>query len=564
MAKSPGKIKKTRGNRFILFVGDDGAILVYMNGRKVLRRLFAPSPDPQHIRAFDDLFHSDTSAPIAMLVDVMDQSYVRQTLPPVTQFSVGKLIKRRLERDFPEDDIKGALVLGREKGGRKDWNYLLIALANSPLLQKWLDVAVERPNHFQGIYLVPVESEIYLTQLSKAIHTKQMPVDAQWQLLVSHNKVGGFRQVVLRNGKLNFTRMAQPIGESLPAVIAGNIEQEISNTIEYLKRLSYQEPDGLEIFVIVSKEIKESIDEKNLKAKKVHLLTPFEVAAILQLEQAAQPEDHYGDVVMTTQFGATSKHLLKLQTKYTKLLDQFHMGRLGLKVAAACAVLACLALSANEATEITPNLDQFSTLEKQVKDLQQTSNTDKDKLEVIRKENDIDRILDAVSLFDQFTDIRFTPFNFVTAVSESMIKDDALIQSFIWKTFDPIGKVEEKSKTFESTFSVVMLGNEKDSEEMGRKATDLLGHVKTAFKDYKIENSKLPGVIDESEKVTASLGGESQQAPAPNAAALPPGEQNSNNSFKITISGSNIVANTTPNANNGGPPRGIAGRGAMQ
>ena len=71
------------------------------------------------------------AAPIVLVIDNMDQSYIQQSLPPVSSFSVQKLIKRRLERDFGKNDIKGAISLGRDTGGRKDWNFLMVALERS-------------------------------------------------------------------------------------------------------------------------------------------------------------------------------------------------------------------------------------------------------------------------------------------------------------------------------------------------------------------------------------------------------------------------------------------------
>ena len=74
-----------------------------------------------------------TNAPPKPLfeIDSIDQVFVQQTLPPVSSMSVQKLINRRLEREFKPEDIKGALVLGKEKTGRKDWNFLMVSVEKS-------------------------------------------------------------------------------------------------------------------------------------------------------------------------------------------------------------------------------------------------------------------------------------------------------------------------------------------------------------------------------------------------------------------------------------------------
>ncbi len=244
---------------FVYFLGDEGAILVFIENGIVTRRLFASSPAPENVRSFVDIFRSNPEVPIYVLVDMIDQSYVRHTLPPVSQLGVGKLVQRRLERDFAADDIKGALILGREEKGRKDWNLLLISLAHGDLLQQWLKVAYEAPNFFGGIYLSPVESDILVQKLSFALHGKNGEESAfgggasfvdklkkisfgkiknggvaeksakgvEWQVFVSHNKVTGLRQVVLRNGVMVFTRMTQLVEEQNNEITAASMEQEI-------------------------------------------------------------------------------------------------------------------------------------------------------------------------------------------------------------------------------------------------------------------------------------------------------------------------------------------------
>src|SRR5688572_30641217 len=118
---SAPKLSKGKKEHFTLFVGDDGAILVYMEGRTVVRRLFAPTATLDHTRTMTELMAQHPKAPIRILMDVIDQQYIRQTFPPVSPLSVGGLVDRRLKRDFPAEDLKGAIRLGREATARKDW-----------------------------------------------------------------------------------------------------------------------------------------------------------------------------------------------------------------------------------------------------------------------------------------------------------------------------------------------------------------------------------------------------------------------------------------------------------
>lgn len=316
----------SKSSAFVLFLGDDGAILVFIEGGKVVRRLFAQSAEKEHLASLIELLNTHSDIPISVVVDMIDQSYVRHTLPPVSALGINKLVQRRLDRDFAPEDIKGALPLGRETSGRKEWSFLLISLANSAVLQQWMNVVHELPNRLLGLYLVPVESQDFIEAISAALPAESSP--AQWQILVSHHKVSGYRQVVLKDGKLIFTRLTQGLNESSPDVAAGNVEQEIQNTIEYLRRLSFNDAAGLDIFVIVSQEIKERIDVRRFNTRRTKIFSPFEVSQMLGLEQAALSGDRFGDVVMSASFATLKKHRLKLLTVYGKKIEQLFQIRL--------------------------------------------------------------------------------------------------------------------------------------------------------------------------------------------------------------------------------------------
>lgn len=309
--------------RFVFIIGDDGAILIYMEGSTVVRRLFAPTATPEHTRAMKELIEQHPKASIRLLMDVIDQQYSRHNFPPVSSFSVNGLVNRRLERDFNKEDINGAIPLGREAGARKDWIYLLVSLVYTNNLQQWLELIIELPNHFSGITLVPVETQHYLSMLAKVLADRPKP-EPSWQLLISHHKIGGFRVVVLRDGKLAFTRVAQAVGESTPAIIAGNVEQEVQNSIDYIRRLGFSENAGLEVFAVVASEVRDAIDSKRINANAIHLLSPYDVSELLGLKQAALTADRYGDVVIAAALSQIKKPVLTLQTGYSKKLDRFY------------------------------------------------------------------------------------------------------------------------------------------------------------------------------------------------------------------------------------------------
>src|SRR5688572_27368506 len=83
---------KHKKPQFVLVIGDEGAILIYMEGATVVRRLFAPTAQVEHSKGVVDLMRQHPKAPITMLMDVIDQQYIRHTFPPVSVFSLDGLV----------------------------------------------------------------------------------------------------------------------------------------------------------------------------------------------------------------------------------------------------------------------------------------------------------------------------------------------------------------------------------------------------------------------------------------------------------------------------------------
>lgn len=486
----PKAIRRKRA-RIVFFLGDDGGVMVYLKGNTVVRRLYAADSDPDSTRSMTQLINSDPKASISVLVDMIDQSYVKQSLPPVTKISVQKLIKRRLERDFAPEDIKGALPIGREKDGRKDWNFLLISLANSPQLIGWLDYILEFDNPFKGIYLAPVESEQLVQKISR--ETLGKASSSRWQFMVSHNKVSGFRQVILRDGRLTFTRLAQPVGDSSPEVVAGSIEQEITNTIEYLKRLSYSEDQGLDMYIIVAEDIKATIDKDKVNADHVSILTPHEVAGLLQLDQAAMPEDHYADVIISSFFAGHRKRVLPLSTKYSKRVQLLETTAVGIKVATILVALGLLGVSALSFVGIPAKLADIRDLETRLGHTRGDFAKTKESVRLLPA--DLNRIIDVISVHESLYVERYDPLYYVREL-DGLLGETVRVVDFEWQTPEEDGLkalLQNQQTDVKMTFDVEFLNNRVRVKAIRRDAKALFKKIDEHFPGMTLSYSSLPG-----------------------------------------------------------------------
>jgi hypothetical protein len=435
--KSPpgAKAFKTRkGSRFVLFIGDEGAILVHLKDRLVISRQFVPDAGQQNLDELGQTLSKDPKAPILMVVDSMDQSYVQQTLPPVSSMSVGKLIKRRLDRDLAGNDIKGAILLGREKTGRKDWNFMMIAQERSPQLNLWLEYVQELPNRFEGIRLVSVEAEHLLRSMDRAQGkgSKENP-GAEWKFFVSHNKVGGFRQVILRHGRIVFTRLAQPMADANTEVVAGSIEQEMLSTIEYMKRLSYNAQSGLDIVIVASQAIKESVDYRKFGATSVQSFTPFELSQLFGIEGATQPADQFGDVVLAALIGASGKHVLALDVPQFKKINQCYQ-IIGLqRLAAVLVTIGLIGFAGYTGFNIYTLSNQIDKLQKDKEVNQRTLTALRE--EIKRTNLDVEKATDLIDLYRQLKKENVNPFEFIEKLKPLIVAPISL-KSIEWTVSD--------------------------------------------------------------------------------------------------------------------------------
>jgi hypothetical protein len=511
MTVSAKPAKASKGARYVLFLGDEGAILIYVKHNSVQSRQFVPDASEHNLGEFRQALERDADAPILLVVDSMDQSFMQQTLPPVSVVSVNKLIKRRLERDFAGNDIKGAILLGREKTGRKDWNFLMVALEKSPQLTVWLTFIQELPNRLQGVYLASVEAELLVKNLERAIGVAKGSDEAEWKFLVSHNKVGGFRQVILRNGRIIFTRLAQPIGDSNAEVIAGGIEQEMLSTIEYMKRLSFSPQSKLDIYIVTSSAIKLAIDRSKFSANALHILTPYEVAEYLGIKGAAQPTDQFGDVVIAASVGLSKKHVLRLSAPQTKRIDQCYQFIAYQRAIAAISILGILGYGGYCAYGIYDLLRENSGLT-------QKRDAAQNQLALLRdhikdSKIDVEKASDLIDLYMQIGKEKASPLPFLRGF-EALAREPVWVKAVDWSI--PDAKDKAGTATAVAASGAVPTMAAVITLEFPKEASDpkffrvltkkILADFKTLFTGYDVSYSMLPDEAKDNEKLEIRSG----------------------------------------------------------
>ena len=404
------------------------------------------------------------------------------------------MVERRLEKEFDRMDIKGALPLGRNTTGRKDWNFLFLSVRNVAPLSDWLDMLGNLPNEIAGIYLLPVETEQLVKAIKKAVETENISQASEWQMLVTHNKTGGLRQVVYRKGRILFTRLAQPVGGNAPGVIAGHIEQEVLNTIEYIRRMNFEDKAGLDIFIITASEVKKQLEAARLKTAQTYVLTPHEIAGQLGLEGATEPKDKFADVVILAYFGKTKKAILRLITPTIQKTRMMVLSKTALQIFSIAIIpLAVLLTIFNIYTSVVVygrTEDQqvkLTRVKNQQRDLQQRANAQ------AANKADVETM---VSLYEQFTKNAVVPFNFLAKVAQAKGTSalSETVQFAVGEVVDQATKKTLNTITFRT--SINYPNRAPTIEAYLKEITVFAQRIRDAFKTLQVGFSGLPGQGD--------------------------------------------------------------------
>lgn len=506
----------------MLVAGEEGAILVKIAQGRVVGRHFSPSPHATETDTFEQVVNSAPKAPMLVVFDTMDQVFSHQTLPPVSVLSVNRLIERRLDREYGENFVRGALLFGKDKEGRGDWQFLMAAVQRSTLVNHWLDVVKEWPNPCSGITALPLEALTVIEALKAAREPDAAP--DSWHLLVSYNKISGLRQAVFRNGKLVLARLGQPTADSTPEAIAGTIEQEITGTKQYLKRLGYQHREDLSLYIVVSHEIRNFLETDRLSATRVHMLTPYEAAEILGVQEAVQPVDRYGDVLIAAVIGRQPKPILAFAAPMFRRLKQLEQGVKGARVAFALLALMLAYNALGSVWDVVSYTSEIITLgdTKESKQAELAALNDK----AAQSTEDLQKIGDVVELYNRLQSENFSPRPLLGEF-DMLIGDSSRASEIGWIVREPPAAPPANAKPpasplpTEPTQEVTMTLEFADELKADRKrlqdlVTDTLNAFKARLKGFDISYISVPDIVSDTKQIDVTL------AEQPNAPAASP------------------------------------------
>ncbi len=528
------KLFQRKANTFQVSVGEEGAVVVYTQGGYAKSKLFVKSPEPTDTEKLRELLSQDKDAMVYIYIDTLDQSYVQRSLPAVSAMGIGKIAQKHLEKEVPKGHIKSCVQIGRAPTGRHDWIYTFISSGMEPPISTWIDFFLPFHNVIAGIYFLPVEIYSVVTKLkylaqkenqfqekSKKTNlekffanfkAKDPSAVGRWEVYLSQNKTGGFRQAAFQDGKIIFSRLLNNINDPSPDVVAGNIEQEIANSIEYMSRLSLGTEQEVDVYLVLSTEVLRYLRKEKIKATNLFTYTPFELANKIKVTEAAAEKDKFADPTILTVLSKVKTKIITLHTPATsKVYNATQaINYTGFFFIFLIPVLLILSMYyANNIVDLKASIVQVQNqaisfqaqLNEQTKRLSTTESKIQDPLTA-------DHIIEIVEVNKFFDSIKSDPIDIVAKLSNvippyaraKVIKwnfDDQVLLGF--KSLDKTSKHSVLGKTrsynIEADFEIIMRRTGSSYEELEQKYTGFTQEIIKTFSDYDISISDLPQSI---------------------------------------------------------------------
>ncbi len=307
----------------ILLIGNDGVQLYTVSGKRVA--IYADFSESGASLSSDlrTAFRT-VGLPLVLVLDVAEQQYRKESIPNINFMDRGKVIRRKLEMAFPQQQMRAFIQL--KPRSNRDTGIVALFAGLSPTLTvtQVMDAILGSEVNVEGAVLLPIESTGLVSALVAAANKK--PASARWSVLMTKHKTGGLRQVVIKDDELALTRLTPFVSDPYNRnAVAEEIGREFNATLTYLARFGYVPADGLDLVVVGSEDVCDAVRAVPFPVTNLHAVTPFQAARLvgLTITQAGQ-SDGFGEALHAGWIGTRRKTLMPLSAP---LLDKIRQAR---------------------------------------------------------------------------------------------------------------------------------------------------------------------------------------------------------------------------------------------
>ncbi len=507
--------EKTNSN-FQISVGEEGVVVVYSVDGQIKTRLFVRTTEPHDAQKLVQLLNSDKEASISIYLDTMDQSYVERRIAGNNVFAMNKLAQTQLENVIPKNYLKTFQAIGPSSSTHKDWVYTFVASAYEQPLSIWVEFLLPFPNIIEGIYFLAVELAPIVKQLRIGNDEKpsifklkrSSKTNVGWEIIISQNKTGGFRQTAFLNGKIVVSRLLKNISHSDPDVMAGNIEQELVNAIDYIHMYKLEPESPVSVYVILSKNILRFIRTDKIKAKNVEILTPYQAAIRLGVSGLSNERDKFFDPVFLAYCAVHRVREKRMHIEQTKIPYKYAVIVNQLKRGLVTISIIMLLFTAIHLYSFYRDQISIHDLKAQIAEVVKAVNAKTHSIDEMDSNLDdtmpLKQISEIVDLDRFMKKTNESPVTMALRLAEIM-PDYARVESFKWSYFDKtlprfrsIKLTKQVNITDPKEFKVILsleilfIHDEDSYEEMQKHYEDFKDALKAKFPSAQISVSELP------------------------------------------------------------------------
>ncbi|MBS0235727.1 MAG: hypothetical protein JSS50_00130 [Proteobacteria bacterium] len=525
-----------------VIIGEEGAVIAFFSEDMLQNKLFVKSANPADTEELGKILEQNKDAVIEVYLDVLDQNYLQRMLPGVDRFSIKRLANKRLEKETPLEHLKFALQVDRVPSGRKDWIYTFISAAYEPPVSSWMDYLMNYDNIVIGLYFLPVEAASIVNAIHhhKAgkhdIHAASAgPLDklksaigsifssiieplrqtfskgTSWDILMLNNKTGGVRQVAYQNNRVVFTRLLNNIADSNPDVVAGNIEQELNNAMEYLRRLSLKPESSVAVHIICSEDVKRNIRTEKIPSKNVNLFTPYELVEMFNLKgNVSKEQDRFAEPVTIALLQQDKRRLARLHTKAMRTAYYMYYGtqalaKLSLLAVPVVILFAAILLWSTSATKNnTAKLQQNeAVLVAELDNLKQQKITEEGKFS---KDANVPQLKEVVKVYKELSSSSLDVVNMVMEVANTdrqntRVRSFDFSYNFTGLIYDPnavtpTNPMDTHANKEVSLKAKILFSNKQGQyEELLTKYQTFKTTLTKKFPDYKVHMGDIPNTF---------------------------------------------------------------------
>jgi len=362
--------------RRFFYVTQD-ALAIWKASRSTLTEEIRFQSSDEGFRLFSAYLERASQELSMMVVDVIEEEFVADTIPKLSAGDRKSLIERRLTKRFPRTDYRLGMFQGRAAHDKNVLNVLYSAITNHELVDPWLEIVTRHKTPLSGVCSVPLIGAELLREFRKP---------AANSLFLTQHQGDRLRQIFIKDGQPLSARLSRI--ESVASEDYGSsLVSEIIQSRKYLERSRHLgQSDSLDVYLIADQETARrafSGDSTRIEFR-AHIIDPKEAMNRFGLARDISPE-HMEILYLARCVRRRPKHRYALQdgTDYSLLL-RLRNTVIGAAVAGA---VACSIASGILLAGALTYRDASQTIESQMIRMEETYRREHDELEPVRADS---------------------------------------------------------------------------------------------------------------------------------------------------------------------------------